>query len=150
MNLEQKGADISSDVSPIYVFPGICGEESELQEFQNKLLDRIPVEVVALQSLEEPFVDLVDMKAIGAAAAREINRRSPEGSLRLAGYSFGGSVAFEASQHLIVSGRSICFLGIIDGMVPRQLPQNVQAGSWGERPLRIIGSIYTEPIFARY
>jgi thioesterase domain-containing protein len=129
------------DFSPVYFFPGIYGDKQELVEFRSRLSDRVPVEIIELQSLEEPLADLISMEAIGAAVAREIDRRSPEGSLRLAGYSFGGSVAFEAARHLINSGRSVCFLGIIDVMKPRSPAYNARQRWWGGRPLRLLRKI---------
>jgi acetoacetyl-CoA synthetase len=127
------------EVSPVYVLPGIYGVKSELAEFQSRLLNRVPVEIIELQDLEEPFADLVNMKAIGAAVARDIDQRSPKGSLRLAGYSFGGSVAFEAAQHLISARRSVCFLGLID-VRPPSLEHIAKARSWGT-PMRLLRKI---------
>lgn len=138
----RKETDISVDVSPVYIFPGIYGDKQELVEFRNRLSDRVPVEIIELQSLEGPLADLISMEAIGAAVAREIDRRRPDGSLRLAGYSFGGSVAFEAARRLIHSGRSVCFLGLIDVIRPRSPAHNAQQGWWGGRPLRLLRKIY--------
>jgi len=90
------------------------------------------------------------MKAIGAAVAQEINRRSPSGSLRLAGYSFGGCAAFEAAQHLINGGRSVRFLGIIDAPLVSGLgsrEHNTQKTfwcKWSARLRRKINAVRSE------
>jgi thioesterase domain-containing protein len=134
---------LAGDVSPVYILPGIYGDKSGLVEFRSRLVGRIPVEIIEIQSLEEPLADLLDMKAVGTAVAREINRRSPEGSLRLAGYSFGGSVAFEAARYLVASGRNVCFLGLIDVRRPRQLAQDAQRGWLDERLLPLLRTIHS-------
>lgn len=130
-----------SYISPLFVLPGIYGEKTELSEFRSRLLDRVPVEIIGLESIQEPLADLTDMKAIGEAVAREISRHSPEGFLRLAGYSFGGSVAFEAARYLIDSGRGLRFLGIIDVLGPRPEADNVQESRWGKRIIRLTRKI---------
>src|SRR5581483_5015800 len=103
---------ISSKTSPIYLLAGIYGEKSDFEEFRRTLPSSIPTEIIELQSLNEPVAQLTDMKAIGVALGREIDRLSPEGCIRLAGFSFGGTAVFEAARYLIDSGRSICFLGL--------------------------------------
>ena len=123
------------------MFPGIYGDKAELVEFQARLSVSVSIEIIELQSLEEPRAELSDMEAIGLAAAHEIERRSPQWPLMLAGYSFGGSVAFEAARHLISSGRSVCFLGIIDVLNPRPETHYNQRSSWG-RFFRLVGKIY--------
>jgi thioesterase domain-containing protein/acyl carrier protein len=55
--------------------------------------------------------------------AKEIGARAPVGAVRLAGYSFGGHVAFGAARALAARGREIAFLGILDtNTVTRQVP----------------------------
>jgi thioesterase domain-containing protein len=130
---------ISSKTSPIYLLAGIYGEKSDFEEFRQKLPSNIPVEIIELQSIEEPVAQLTDMKAIGVALAREIDRLSPEGCLRLAGFSFGGAAVFEAARYLIDSGRSICFLGIIDGARPQA--QSIPNHSRTARLHQLLGNI---------
>jgi len=128
--------------SPLFVLPGIYGDKSELAEFQSRLSDTMPVEILELQSIQEPAAELTDMKAIGRAVACVISQRSPDGFLRLAGYSFGGSVAFEAARHLIDSGRSLRFLGIIDVPSPPEPKADLVRGiSWGRRAMGLIRKI---------
>jgi hypothetical protein len=55
---------ISSNISPVFI-PVIYGEKSELAGFRRRLLNKVAVEIIELQSLEEPHADLEDMEAIG-------------------------------------------------------------------------------------
>ncbi len=132
---------ISQKISPIYLVPGIYGEASDFAEFRSRLPDGIRTEIVELQSIKGPLAQLTDMKAIGAALARELDRRSPTGSLRLAGYSFGGTAVMQAARNLLDSGRQICFLGIIDGVIRPRPQADVQSESRTERLLRFIRNI---------
>lgn len=116
----------TSDISPVFILPGIYGEKSELEDFRRRLSDEVLLDILELQSLEEPLADLVSITAIGASVAREIDGRNLCGSLRLAGYSFGGAVAFEAARHLINSGRKVYFLGLIDVILPLSPTSNGQ------------------------
>lgn len=131
----------TSRIYPIFVLPGIDGDKSELADFRSRLSDTLTVEILDLQSLEEPLAELTDMKAIGRTVARVINHHSPEGFLRLAGYSFGGSVAFEAARHLIESGRSLRFLGIIDVPSPGREHDLAREFGWARRVIGLIRKI---------
>jgi phthiocerol/phenolphthiocerol synthesis type-I polyketide synthase D len=131
----------SSHISPVFILPGIDGNKSELAEFRSRLSDTLSVKVLDLQSIQEPLAELTDIKAIGRAIACLISQDSPEGFLSLAGYSFGGSVAFEAARHLIESGRTLRFLGIIDVPSPRAEADPVREIWWGRRAIRLIGKI---------
>lgn len=124
------------------MLPGIYGDKLELLEFQGRLSLDIPIEIIELQSLEEPIAELMSIEAMGLAVAREIEHRFPRGSLGLAGYSFGGSVAFEAAQHLLGSGRSLHFLGMIDVLGPGPRTGHDQRASLGRRLFRQISRAF--------
>jgi acetoacetyl-CoA synthetase len=60
-------------------------------------------------------------KSIGELAAEHAVRLAqaqPEGALRLAGFSFGGLVAFETARRLREAGRDVQFLGMLDPLPP--------------------------------
>jgi thioesterase domain-containing protein len=123
------------------MLPGIYGDRLELLEFQSSLSPDILIEIIELQSLEEPIAELMSIEAVGVAVAREIEHRFPRGSLGLAGYSFGGSVAFEAAQHLLSSGRSLHFLGMIDVLSPGSKTGHDQRSSLVQRLFRQISRV---------
>lgn len=56
-----------------------------------------------------------DMAAQYIAAIRGIQ---PEGPYNLAGWSFGGTVAFEMAQQLLAKGESVALLALIDSFFP--------------------------------
>lgn len=124
------------------MLPGIYGEGLELTEFQSRLLSEIPIEVIELQSLEEPLAELLSMKAIGLTVADDIQLRHPYGPMRLAGYSFGGGVAFEAARHLISCGRDVQFLGMIDVGLRLESDQDQQREGFKRHFIRLVSKIY--------
>jgi len=72
-----------------------------------------PVRVVGLcwRPTETRETSLEEMAAIHLAQMRAIQ---PEGPYLIAGWSFGGVLAYEIAQQLIASGAAVEFLGLID------------------------------------
>lgn len=56
---------------------------------------------------------------LAAAGVTEVLAVAPEGPVHLAGFSFGGLVAFEMAHRLEQQGRSVAFLGLLDVLPPR-------------------------------
>src|SRR5262249_1979057 len=75
------------------------------------------------QALGEALPDRIEDMA--ARFLPEVLKIQPEGPIHLAGYSFGGTVAFELARQLVAQGREVRFLGLIDTWgkdYPRVLP----------------------------
>ena len=64
-----------------------------------------------LNGLDEPFDN---MEEIAAYYVGEILEQNPQGPFNLAGYSFGGIVAFEMAKQLKAAGREVNMLAIFD------------------------------------
>jgi thioesterase domain-containing protein len=58
------------------------------------------------------------IEAVAAEYLEAIRQKQPHGPYMLAGYSFGGFVAFEMARQLMASGETVRFLGIIDASKP--------------------------------
>lgn len=54
------------------------------------------------------------VEAIAAYHVPEILKADPEGPYAIAGYSYGGFIAYEIARQLIKSGKKVRFLGMID------------------------------------
>lgn len=104
----------NNPVPTVFLLPGILGDEPRLADFRRAFNGRIRFEVIDHPELGASAAVLGDMAATGILAAREIERLYIAGEVMLAGYSFGGSVAFEAAKVLSASGRHVVFLGILD------------------------------------
>lgn len=98
----------------VHLVPGVFGDEPRLARFRQALAGRISFDVVVLPDVREAATILGDMQRTGAFVARDIQARQPTGSILLAGFSFGGCVAFETARELLAAGREIAFLGILD------------------------------------
>lgn len=98
----------------IHLLPGQYGDGPSLARFRSWFGDRLRLQLVDLPDLEASPAVLSDLVATARHAADTIASRQPDGPVHLAGYSFGGSVAFEAARLLAERGRQIAFVGILD------------------------------------
>jgi thioesterase domain-containing protein len=103
----------------VHLVPGLFGDEPRLATFRQALAGRISFNVVPIPDLGQPAAILGDMRRIAALTARDIQARQPAGPILLAGFSFGGCVAFETARALMAAGRQIAFLGLLDPPVGR-------------------------------
>ena len=98
----------------VFLLPGLFGDEPRLAAFRRAFGARLRFVVLEHHHVMAPRAVLCDLVAAGVRAACEIDERQPGGAVFLAGYSFGGCVAFEAAAQLQAAGRRIAFLGILD------------------------------------
>jgi amino acid adenylation domain-containing protein/non-ribosomal peptide synthase protein (TIGR01720 family) len=68
-----------------------------------------------IESDEEPHTRLEEMARYYLAAVRAAQ---PEGPYHLAGWSFGGRVAFEMARHLTAAGQTVALLALLDSAAP--------------------------------
>jgi thioesterase domain-containing protein len=116
--LEKSPKNERNQNSPVFLVPPILGDEPRLSEFRRSLSGEILIRTVDLPDLGCPISVLSDMAATGRFVATEISRRLPQGTILLAGYSFGGCVAYEAATCLRAQGRHVGFLGLLDPVSP--------------------------------
>jgi len=105
--------EVEDDRPLVCLMPGVDGDEPLLALFRRDLKARIRFLVVQYptsdQMLRTPTFD-----AVIDDVCQQILACAPSGSIRLAGYSYGGLVAFAAAQRLGAMGRDIAFLGLLD------------------------------------
>jgi long-chain acyl-CoA synthetase len=83
--------------------------------------------ITAIASLEPTSTfSAYSIEELARACVPEIRRQQPTGPYQLAGFSFGGRIAFEVAQHLRASGEDVRLLVILDTFMP---------GSFRRRPL---------------
>jgi thioesterase domain-containing protein len=116
--LEKPATLNDSERPPIFLIPGFFGDEPILADFRRSLSQHARLQTVELPDLGCPASLLSEMAATGRFVAREIVRRLPQGNILLAGYSFGGCVAFEAAVFLVAQGRQVVFLSLLDPVAP--------------------------------
>lgn len=111
--LERRAEPVRAALT-VYLLPGQLGDGPSLVRFRGAFEGDLRLELIDLPGLDANAAVLGTMAGTGQAVADEIVRRQPAGAVRLAGYSFGGSVAFEAARALVAMGREVAFLGVLD------------------------------------
>ena len=103
---------------PLFCLPGRGGTAFSYRGLAELLNDDRPVYALQYPGLhgnEQPYDNLEDL-------AREllgrIRRIRPDGPILLAGYSFGGLVAYEVAQQLKQQGGDVPYLAMFDTTVP--------------------------------
>jgi acetoacetyl-CoA synthetase len=99
---------------PLFIVHGIFGEVLELKELAGRLATQRTVYGIQAQGLDpwlEPHASVAEMAAAYVAAIREAQ---PSGPYALAGYSFGGLVAYEMARRLRAGGEQVELLALLD------------------------------------
>lgn len=99
---------------PLYLLPGLAGDVLELQALAQQLdCDRpvIGLRARGLDSREQPHAT-VEAMAIDYVA--QLRAHQPVGPYAIAGYSFGGLVAFEIAARLRDQAQEVDFIGLLD------------------------------------
>ncbi len=77
-----------------------------------------------LEEGEEPFTTIEDMACDYVKGMRVAQ---PEGPYQVAGWSLGGTVAFEIARQLEIAGQKVDFLGIFDSAIPSTTGSNLES-----------------------
>ena len=108
---------------PLFLVHGIGGNVLDLRALAVALRTRRSIFALQARGLDpsqEPHDNVEDMARDYVAQVRLVQ---PRGPYAIAGFSFGGLVAFEMAQRLRASGEAVEFLGLIDTDVhERALP----------------------------
>ena len=64
--------------------------------------------------LNKPAAPVSSLEEIAAAYINDLIKVNPDGPYSLTGYSFGGLIAFEMAKQLVVMGKKVKFVGIVD------------------------------------
>lgn len=115
----------------LFLLPGLYGTVLDLKELAARVDERY--EVLGLLPAVQFQSD--DFQEIASEYTKRLVALQPAGAFRLAGYSFGGMLAFEVARQLRTLGRDISFLGIIDAT-----PGVAERGPWGS-PLRFLANV---------
>lgn len=119
---------------PLFIIPGIHGSLWEFRKLAGLLDPALPVyglEPRGLDSQSEPDPTIA---AMADHYVEEIRRVQPAGPYYLAGYSLGGTVAYEMAQRLKSAGQQVALLAMIDAPTgghsrPIRLLQSVVNGT---------------------
>ncbi|MGP3933653.1 non-ribosomal peptide synthetase [Nonomuraea sp. KM88] len=101
------------DRVPLFLVPPTAGTPFPYLPLVEELDPRLPVYGLQAPGYEGGEQPLDTVEAIAARYVREL----PDGPVALAGWSFGGSVAFEMARLLEEAGRQVAGLWVIDSSV---------------------------------
>ena len=107
----------------VFLMPGILGDEPLLAQFRAAFGNRVRFKVIDYPEGRHTANTDGGFESIVDAAFVQICTEQPAcETYCLAGYSFGGYVAFETARRLMASGRHVAFLGLIDSRMSQTAP----------------------------
>jgi acyl-CoA synthetase (AMP-forming)/AMP-acid ligase II/thioesterase domain-containing protein len=113
----------SSNVPLVFLMPPAGGDLPTLAGFRAALKGKLRFVLIQYPDWSEMIDAGAGFDALAEAAVAQICAQSPENEpCLLAGYSFGGLVAIEATRRLLQRGRRVGFLGLIDTRAVNPLP----------------------------
>jgi thioesterase domain-containing protein len=115
---------------PLLFFPTLCGETSYAHGIARHLGRDQPVCGVQPSDPMSKCQSYVPLVEIARRYADDLCALQPDGSFRLAGYSFGGVLAYETACQLVDRGRQVKLVAVIDTGVSRDRVPTL-AGSFG-------------------
>lgn len=102
------------DVPPLFFVHDLFGTAWVLQPLAPLLGADQPLFGFESPLLRGPASPFADLESMAARYVEDLRITQREGPYRLAGYSFGGVLAFEMARQLTATGEEVAFLGVID------------------------------------
>jgi oxalate---CoA ligase len=134
----------------VFLMPPAYGDLPALAEFRAALSGRIRFDVIQYPPLGEMIDRGAGFDLLVDVAVNRINAMCKNQICRLAGYSFGGWVAFEAARRLIKSGRRVDLL-LIDTRLERPSEETssflAKATAYVGRTLSHPGKLYQDGVW---
>jgi acetoacetyl-CoA synthetase len=114
-------------VPPLFLVHGAHGDVDLYRSMVDRLVTTAPVRGLTAHLGTADGVGTSPVADLARRHAATVQTFLPEGPVRLAGFSFGGLVAFEVARRLTGMGRVVDFLGLLDVQPPTgQLSRNSQ------------------------
>ena len=105
----------SAPSGPVFLAPGAGGDSLLLAQFRAACAPEVDFVTLEYPDWRDIATQGIDGKRFVEAIVDQVAATSPDGPVRLAGFSVGARVAHAAARQLAVAGRKIDFLGLIDG-----------------------------------
>jgi amino acid adenylation domain-containing protein len=102
--------------TPLFLVHDGYGDELYFSALAQQLPRQLPVYGLPSVPPDEPRLNT--LRAMAKRMVSLIHQVQPAGPYRLAGWSFGGVLAYEIAQHLLDQGHTIEFLGLMDAFCP--------------------------------
>jgi len=105
--------NVNPEATPVFLVHEVSGELFYYRELATLLESSYPVYGLQLIGSGISLAGLT-VQSLATEYIRNIKRIQPTGSYRIAGWSFGGIVAYEIAYQLLGEGESVEFVGLID------------------------------------
>jgi amino acid adenylation domain-containing protein len=103
-----------ADMPVVFLFPGIQDDDPPLARLRMAFSRQVRFRLIDYPSWHEMVAAGGTLNVIVDAVMAKIHAEPPCASYRVAGYSFGGVIAFEVASRLIAAGQQVDFLGLLD------------------------------------
>lgn len=134
---------------PLFIVHGIFGNVLQFRDLAERLNTSRPVYGVQARGVDprqEPHAGIFEMVEAYAVAIRTLQ---PTGPYALAGYSFGGLVAYEIARWLRERGEHVELLALFEAdLYARYLPLRDKLAYWLLLARRVVGNARTLPAHA--
>ena len=114
--------------TPIFFFPGVGGHPVSFTALAAELGHARPCYGLTVPGMDDSTPPLTSIEEIAGVMVRTLQQVQASGPYQLAGYSFGGLLAYEAVRQLEEAGQKVSMLAIFDtfthsGRMPRPMWQ---------------------------
>lgn len=103
---------------PLFCIPGRGGTAFSYRGLAALLDDDRPVYALQYPGIDDDEQPYDRVEALAAEFIQRIRAVNPDGPVLLAGYSFGGLLAYEMAQQLNAEGVQVPYLGLLDTLAP--------------------------------
>ncbi len=118
---------------PIYIVHGAGLHVMLFNVLGNFMDEEQPVFALQAKGLNGDSEPLDRMEDIAAHYVSEILKHNPCGPYTVAGYSFGGLIAFEMAKQLKAQGKEIALLGMFDTIVQPYITKNMDTRNFTQK-----------------
>ena len=131
---------------PLFFVHSIWGDVIEMRQVAMAMKTDVPIYGLRARGLnpdQEPQRTVEEMAAFCIEAIRD---HQPEGPYRVAGYSFGGLVAYEIARRLSEEGEQVSWLGLLDAELDTAcLPPARRIGRRAALPFHVARAAAADP-----
>jgi acetoacetyl-CoA synthetase len=99
---------------PLFFVHSIWGDVIEMRQVAMAMQSDVPIYGVRARGLNPDVEPQLTVEEMAASYVDVIQAQQPEGPYRIAGYSFGGLVAYETARLMAEAGLEVGWLGLID------------------------------------
>ncbi|MDO8300922.1 AMP-binding protein [Lacisediminimonas sp.] len=103
-----------SDRPLIYLMPGILGDDPLQLRFRAAFGDSVRFRLIDYPGWRQMIAGNCHFDTIVDAAFQQVRADGPQPAYRLAGYSFGGIVAYELARRLVAAGYKVDLVALLD------------------------------------